>query len=198
MRSIDLRSKLRILLLIARSQIEAQEDDDKHQERVATQMDRQSLAVAGRVAVEEDLRSRSVAAAPREEVHGDADGFLGLPADVARQHRHAETLRGPEGEDDPVADKQAGAGSGVCVFDRHDDYGADKGSRKQALAGFLRQNGRTAAYGIKKTPMVIRFWFHFLVIHAEPMSVAMITAPRTMARSCVSRTEKLSPLMIIW
>ena len=38
-------------------------------------------------------------------------------------------------------------------------------------------------YGTTKTIMVYRFWFHFLVAQAEVMSVKMMTAPRTMARS---------------
>lgn len=101
-RDVDLGAELAVLLVVAVDQIPAQEQDDDDQHAVAAQVDRQRLEVARRVAGEEDLGACGVAGAPREEVHGDADGLLGLPAHVSRQHGHAQTLRGPEGEDDPV------------------------------------------------------------------------------------------------
>lgn len=104
MRCINLRPKLPILLVIPVHQIPPQEQDNHHQHAITAKVYRQRLDVARRIAVEEDLRPCGIARAPREEVHRDADGFLGLPAHVARQHGHAQPLRGPEGEDDPVGD----------------------------------------------------------------------------------------------
>lgn len=128
MRRIDVLSKLAVLLVVAVHQVPPQEQDNRNQNTVASEMDGQSLDVARRIAVEEDLGSGGVSGAPREEVHGDADGFLGLTADVAGQQGHAETLRGPEGEDDPIGDQKPGAGGMVGVLDGHDYDRADEGA----------------------------------------------------------------------
>lgn len=85
-------------------------------------MNGQRLEVA-RVIVEEDLGANSVAGAPGKKVHGDADGLLGLPSDITRQHGHTETLGCPKGKDDPVADEQTGSGCAVCILNSHDDNG---------------------------------------------------------------------------
>jgi hypothetical protein len=110
MRRVRLLAELPILLLIPADKIPAQEQNHQHQQAVAAEVDTERFQVAGLVAVEEDLGARGIAAAPREEIHGDADGFLRLPTNVSREHRHAETLGRPEGEDDPVAYEEAGAG----------------------------------------------------------------------------------------
>jgi hypothetical protein len=101
-----------------------------------TQTKRKSLAITRRIAIEEDLRTRSVTCAPGNEVHSNADGLLGLTTDVPRQHGHAETLSGPKGEDDPVANEQTRFGGVVLVFDGHDDDStAGDGLAHMALNG---------------------------------------------------------------
>ena len=128
MRSGCLLSELAVLLVVSVHQVPSQEQDDGNQDTVAAQVDRQGLDVARRVAIEEDLGTCGVSGTPREEVHRDADGFLSLSADISCQHRHAETLRRPEGEDDPVGDQETGAGGVVGILNGHDHDCADKGS----------------------------------------------------------------------
>lgn len=126
MRITNILSKLPVLLLIPEHEVKPQERNNTKQRRVASEMNSQGLEITW-VAVEKHLGSNRVTRAPREEVHGDADGFLGLAADVTCEHGHAETLGSPEGENDPVGDEQTGFGGFVCVFDGHDDDCAGKG-----------------------------------------------------------------------
>lgn len=120
MGGIDILAELPVLLLVAESQVESQKGNDEEKGRVAAKMDGKGLEVAG-IVVEEDLGARGVSSTPGEEVHGDADRLLGLASDVSGKHTHSETLRGPESEDNPVTDEEAGAGSTVLVLDSHDD-----------------------------------------------------------------------------
>lgn len=91
-------------------------------------MDGQGLAIAGSIAIEEHLRASCISSAPSEEIHCNANRFLGLATDVPGQHRHAETLCCPEGKDYPVADEETGAGGMVLVFYSHDNNSANEGA----------------------------------------------------------------------
>lgn len=128
MRSVCLLAKLAVLLIVAMHKVPPQEQNDCDQNTVAAQVNRQGLDVARCVTVKEDLRPCGVSGAPCKEVHCDADRFLGLSADVACQHRHAETLCSPEGEDNPVRNQETSAGGVIGVFDGHDYDRADEGS----------------------------------------------------------------------
>ena len=119
--SVNLGAEFAVLSLVARGQVEAEEEDDEDEESVASEVNGQSLAITGLVTVEEDLRTGGITGAPSEEVHGDADGLLRLSTDVSGQHGHAETLCSPEREDYPVTDEEAGTSSVVLVLDGHDD-----------------------------------------------------------------------------
>jgi hypothetical protein len=122
---VDLLAKLTVLFLVAEREVESQERNDEEQGRVASKVDGERLEVA-RIIVEEDLGTNCVTRAPCDEVHCDADRLFSLPSHITREHTHSETLCSPEGEDDPVADKQTGSGRIIGVLYSHDHDSADE------------------------------------------------------------------------
>jgi hypothetical protein len=148
-RAVNLLAKLSILLLVAMRQIPSEECNGADQDGVAAQVDGESLAVAGSIAIKEDLGTSGVTGTPCEEVHGNADRLLRLPSNITCQHGHSQTLCSPESEDNPVTDEKPSSCRVVRVFHCHDDNGADEGwnhkdsHSQQILTRLLAQPRRT-------------------------------------------------------
>lgn len=94
-------SKL-ILLAVLGHQMPSQVNDGQYQQRVAAHMRRERNEIPRRVPGQKHLRTGCVSGTPGAEVRCHDDRLLRLAGDVAADHRHGQSLGGPEGEHDVI------------------------------------------------------------------------------------------------